>query len=538
MIVYIVLQTPYFDERALRSYLTRLVVTLEARVVNSSLENHDGPPGHEIIYSGSVDPKQDPLIIVQGPDEEDNKNDEGHVLVLWKQSVVINRPARLRLQSPSVVFSATASLKPAEQVLPEVREDEYLLSQTPSGLNLLESFSSDPDLGGIVPRLSALRVSRVVPATQVAIDLLRPLKNISRRSVKVYPAFSVRVRYARPITIPTNPSITASLDIDITPFAGHEVVLEIVKLTVNEGRVEDLNNVQGMALPMVCLPRDDVTFLYRIKPDDQETIKTNIKLVQILVTAFVKISPTCSPQISMHWQTSVDFTPPLNSSFGTPSQPIRRDHRPAQLSIDSAPSSAISGTNVIPTISSLALTHPNPDALPDLDAPIRHQRTTSFPDFGVTITFIDSSATISSKAPGEEFTWQVFIVNRSSTSRKLALLVIPRHRRSNRPANTNRPQSTSTPFSRSGRDPSVADAFTDENILHAQQRNAAAEPAELICYSTDVRVGPLAPAACHVVELRFMPLVKGVIGLDAVRVIDLGSQEHVDVRDLPTIIVG
>lgn len=513
------------------------MVSVEARVVNLALDNHDGPANHEIIYSGSVDPKQDPLIIVQGPDDDDKNNDEGHVLVLWKQSIVISRPARLRLQSPSVVFSATANLKPVEQVLPEVKEDEYLPSQTPSGLNLLESFGGDPDLGGVVPRLSALRVSRVIPATQVSTDLLRPLKNISRRSVKVYPAFSVRVRYARPNTTPTNPSIMASLDIDITPFAGPEVVLESVQLLVNEGLVEDLNSMPGMALPMSCLPRDDVTFLYRVRPDDQETIKTNIKPVHILVTASVKTSSTCTPHISMHWQTSIDFTPPVNPGYGAPSRPIVRDHRPAQLSIDSA---AIQGsTNVIPTISSLALTHPNPDALPVLESATRHQRTTSFPDFGVTMTFIDTSTPSSSKAVGKEFTWQVFVVNRSPSPRKLALIIVPRHRRASKTTtNHNRPISSHQSYqNNSNIRTSVADAVTDPNILHAQQRSATSEPAELICYSADVRVGPLAPGACHITELRFVALVKGVVGVDAVRVVDLGSQEHVDVRDLPSIVV-
>jgi hypothetical protein len=40
-----------------------------------------------------------------------------------------------------------------------------------------------------------------------------------------------------------------------------------------------------------------------------------------------------------------------------------------------------------------------------------------------------------------------------------------------------------------------------------------------------------------VVELRFLALREGVVGLDAVRVLDLGSQEHVDVRELPLVVV-
>jgi hypothetical protein len=33
--------------------------------------------------------------------------------------------------------------------------------------------------------------------------------------------------------------------------------------------------------------------------------------------------------------------------------------------------------------------------------------------------------------------------------------------------------------------------------------------------SADTRVGPLAPGACHVVELQFLALQEGVVGLEA-----------------------
>lgn len=134
---------------------------------------------------------------------------------------------------------------------------------------------------------------------------------------------------------------------------------------------------------------------------------------------------------------------------------------------------------------------------------------------------------------GQIFTWEVFIVNRSDRPRKLALIVIPKRRRPER-VNANRPPSTG--YGR--RDPNVADAVWDENILHAMQKNSAVDPAEIICYSTDIRVGPLAPSACHTVEFRFMALIADVLGLEAVRVIDLATQEHVDIRDLPNIVVS
>jgi hypothetical protein len=113
------------------------------------------------------------------------------------------------------------------------------------------------------------------------------------------------------------------------------------------------------------------------------------------------------------------------------------------------------------------------------------------------------------------------------------LVPVPRRRRND--LRVIRPPSTAGPGSR--RDPLIADAVLDETVVHAMQRNSVVDAAELVCLSADVRVGPLAPNACAVAELRFLALREGVVGLDAVRVVDLGSQEHADVRELPLVVV-
>lgn len=70
------------------------------------------------------------------------------------------------------------------------------------------------------------------------------------------------------------------------------------------------------------------------------------------------------------------------------------------------------------------------------------------------------------------------------------------------------------------------------------QHNSALEPTDIVCMSSDTRVGPLAPSSCYEVELKFMALRVGILNLEAVRVIDLATQEHVDIKDLPTIVVS
>lgn len=132
------LQTPYLDERALQSYLGRLAVNLEAQVVNSNPDTQEATSGHETIHSSAMSDGQGPHIVIQAPSTDtEHGNNDGHILLVWKKSVFLNRP-RLRLQNPSVVFSATANLKPVEQVQDDTLSEEYLPSQIPSGINLLE----------------------------------------------------------------------------------------------------------------------------------------------------------------------------------------------------------------------------------------------------------------------------------------------------------------------------------------------------------------------------------------------------------------
>lgn len=47
---------------------------------------------------------------------------------------------------------------------------------------------------------------------------------------------------------------------------------------------------------------------------------------------------------------------------------------------------------------------------------------------------------------------------------------------------------------------------------------------------------PMAPGSCYTTELKFLPLAKGPLHMEALRLVDIDSNETVDVRDLPDII--
>ncbi|KAH8884557.1 hypothetical protein GQ53DRAFT_810885 [Thozetella sp. PMI_491] len=542
--VYLILRAPYAEEHILGSCFRRLSITLEAQVVNSHAPDRDSPPAQETIYTGTVKDLEDPFVLVDETDAGTDTEESGisggrirYVYAIWKLPVFLARP-RIRLQSPYVIFLASASFRPPELGRPGLLQNGYLQSRAPPGMNLLESFSLDPALGGIKPRLSAMRVSRVAPVSQSK-EQAWPIEGLQSLKLKVYPVVHTRVRFSRPNLSPPSPALIALLEVDFTPFFDCEVTLNDISLAINNGTVEDLNVQEGMGLPLRCVAHDHVTFLYRLAPEQLDVVsKSPARDLEITidVTAFVRPDGphACMPKLSMSWTTALDFTLPVNPGFGQPiTQPMQRSHRPSQLSIGGgADAQSLVSPSVI-----------RPDALPSLEAATRPVEAT-LPEFGITMTFTGPDKAV---RIGEEFAWSVFVVNRSkpdaagshpaavpALSRKLALVVIPKRRRND--LRVMRPPSTAGAGSK--RDPLVADAVLDENVVHAMQRSSVVDNTDIVCLSADVRVGPLAPNACAVVQLRFLALQGGIVGIEAVRVVDLTSQEHVDVRDLPVVVVG
>ena len=267
------------------------------------------------------------------------------------------------------------------------------------------------------------------------------------------------------------------------------------------------------------------TFIYHITPHDIDmTPKASNRELSILIEATAQVTEgVCMPRLSMSWTTSVDFTTPVNPGFGAAAGTgIQRAHKPTQLSISSQTVSPLKSPSVT-----------RPDALPTLEAATA-QTEASVPDLGITMSFTAPSEPVH---PGDVFSWTVYIVNRTTEKiarppRKLALVAVPKRRRNE--VRALRPPSTA---SRRRGERELADAVVDENVLHAMQKSSLVDSTDVVCLSADTRVGPLAPGACHVVELQFLALQEGIVGMEAIRVVDLGSQEHVDIRDLPTMLV-
>ncbi|KAI1430141.1 TRAPP trafficking subunit Trs65-domain-containing protein [Xylaria sp. FL1777] len=534
--IVLVLRIPYAEDYNHQATLESINISLETQIVNGNAHDRDNSPASEVIYTGTLDGSQDPPIIIHRLHDHNTSNDgvdsEGYTYAAWKKSVFLGRP-RIRLQSPSAVFVATASSRSAPGPLADELQDDYMPSSMASTLNLLESFGNDPALDGIKPRLSALRVSRVAPLTQQANGLVRPIRSLSRLSLRIYPTVHSRIRFTHPNTIPATAAVIAMLEVDFTPFFDCEIILNNITLAIADATVEDLTAEAGLSLPLSCVSHDHVTFIYRIIPRETDVISHNLmRDLNIAISATALVNPHTKPQLSLAWTAAVDFTVPVNPGYGSTMQPIQRTHRPSQLSLGGESTTSLTAPSVA-----------RPDALPSLEASTT-QTETAIQELGITVTFAAPSPA-QKIFVGDEFSWHVFVVNQSrnqsAAARKLTMVVIPRRRRNEsrvtRPPSISRALDGSNRKSKPPHDREVAEAILDDNVIHAIQSSSVVDNAELICLSPDVRIGPLAPGTCHAAELRFLALEEGIVGIDAVRIIDLGNNEHVDIRQLPSVTV-
>lgn len=349
----------------------------------------------------------------------------------------------------SVYFTPSASLKPAAAINQEVVDDEYLASETSQPINILEPFANDPALGGLKPSLSALRISRSAPIETVPNPLIRPLRSGPRRLFRTAPALLWRVRFTKsPASAEPNVTI-ASLDLEITPFAGSNVLIDRMGLSIFPGHIEPL----GPQLPLISQPGDQITLLYRLHPPkaNNSSVVNQSYHLTLNASAGVLASETCTPHIHIDWTAPVE----LPSS-----------HPSSRAGLSKSTSKAI-----------------GPDSLPITDQTV--------PSIPSSVNASGVSFTISGPPEvevGEVFKWSLVVVNRSDKVRRFAILAMPKRRQMDRSHGTKESASSFKLTTEDGKD-AIAEPVLDEMVMYTLQRNAVQESTELICLSPDVRIG-------------------------------------------------
>lgn len=249
-------------------------------------------------------------------------------------------------------------------------------------------------------------------------------------------------------------SLMASLDIEVSQYTSYSVKIKKVDLSLQGGDIKALTNTNTTT---PSSPGDQLSYLYKatpdLGPDGTPALGSKGHILTLIIEADILVSDDCRPHVSIQWRTPVDFASEQQSNL------IKAAHR-------------LSSTSQAGSIKS-------PDALPAHDT-----QEANAPSNAINVTLTITGPP--SVGVGKLFNWDVFIVNRSDKIRRLAIMVIPKRKR-----DAHRPQSSAS--SVGGRMPEkkelLATAVLDENIVYARQKGAKTECTELVCLTTDIRLG-------------------------------------------------
>jgi hypothetical protein len=283
------------------------------------------------------------------------------------------------------------------------------------------------------------------------------------------------MKYHKAHTPTGTSSVIATLELEMPAFAQHTLDLHAVDLKLADGSAHAL--VDSFKLPKKCQPRDNIVCLYSLTPGgpfgETESAASHTRSLDISIDAMVLVSEACHPCIEIRWKATVDFSPVLNSVPGKPGNAVPRKNRPTSLS---TPTTSTFNKN------SLTVSH-QPTASNDLS--FEASNSSSSADFGIMLTF----TALGDVYVGEPFRWSIFIVNRSEKARRLAITVVPWRKRSIGKVQGSRPPSASSAANIVTKPGKVADAFINENLLHAIIKAHSVEATQLVCLTTDIKIG-------------------------------------------------
>ncbi|ETN36600.1 uncharacterized protein HMPREF1541_08878 [Cyphellophora europaea CBS 101466] len=534
--VVVTLSVPECDEELLNRCLSRAEIRVEAWAFDRSQERGPGSVEQvrDLIHTATIPTTNDPLVLVRQADDDS----PGNLLVLvWETQLSLTRP-RVRMVDPSIAFYSAMVVSAEDQASPE--EMELLRPFRPLEPSVLGPMRQMPGYSDASPYLAASRLEKVVPE-QIKAKQQFHIEHMSPR-YKIVPAAIARMQYSRVNEANSMPKIIASLNVEIIPFIEIQATILTLDVTIANGSIEDLT---PNLLPLDCRSKDLITFLYRLNQTSNISATSspspasqlpNFDVLNINLQFNVRVTDVCQSRINMAFTTNVDFFQALNPSYGAPSQPIQRPHRPASLPL------TVGGSQ-----SQQSLSTSLQQAQPIVDL-------STF--MGVTISF---TAPVEPVRVGQAFTWRVLVNNRSSRPAKVAIYPMPRMPRGSPHTSSGKrhaPRHSVASYHSSDKRPpregeahaDIAQAVVDENVIYAMQHShALPKQTELIALTAEVRVGALGSGQCHEGEIELLALRSGTLKLDAIRVIDLLREAEeglgaagvmIDIKNLPDVIVA
>jgi hypothetical protein len=379
---------------------------------------------------------------------------------VWKTTLYLRYPPQ-KLHRPSIHLTASAVFNNGETsaISKTTSQDEYMTSALPTSENLLQSLQHSSKSGSNQPYLPSSRIHKVAPRAAPETQEARPLRT-SSKLFAISPALAVKVH----ITPEQVSDILICLDLESARHTGHgEIQVDQIKAEGNNINVEPFSaDLTALDLPATLQTGDRSTFLYKlVQTKDAAGASTHNSArpssVTFQIRAVVQVSDICSAQIQARWHGNVNFPTP---------QPVRTvSLRPQSVASTIGPSDL----------------HSRPLSK-------RISTATTRPLSG--ITQIDSAGvTFAFAAPenvneGETFHLDVFVVNRSTRKKRLAIVAIPKSAKSAQSSHALRFPNISRQDSHH-----TADAVLDDRTIYYMQDQREARMAEVVCLNADVRVG-------------------------------------------------
>lgn len=366
-------------------------------------------------------------------------------------------------------------------------QDLYILNDgEDDNFNILQSLCNDAELGRYTPHLSAKRLLTLQP---VPSDLSTPSrsKKHARRTFPCKSAIALRIKST---LLSGADRALVTLDIEATLENNNDkwvVVDEIVANTADGGKLTALGAV---STPIKLRTREQLALVFELSPS---TFNAS-------ATAPVDLSMLLRPQSSID---GLVEGPKIRSKWATMIR-VRQDPLKAEGQRPSSQLMSPKSAHATERISHRFSTQT-----------IANSRQTSHPFEGIHLTLTAPS----SCHLGETVTLSAALTNQT-TQHKALLIQVPSVANSAKQLPKLPPQ-----------DERRSSGFSFQTQSHSQLHSNT----QLMCLSSEARVGSLAPTATRSLNLHFVALATGTISLRDLRIIDLQTNQAVDVEAKNTL---
>lgn len=408
-------------------------------------------------------------------------SDRDAVYVVWKPAIHLARP-RARLQRPAIYFTANLTPTPAISTGPRNRRKSYLQSYEPIAANVLEPLNFDLTGNRRKVFLSEARMAKVAPSPPQPDDSVKSLRGATKRAFPAIPALYSRIRCS---SLPQG--VFACLQIEVSKLLEGTVLLDDVHINVPETTVERL---AIESTPQRAYPGDDFAVPFKVHRQRKAAEILTVQTASICIKARMSLEESCEIQLDIHWQAQIDMSHIVTSPTYLWSRP---------LSANSANQKRIVSQQSVRPI--------------PLSDPRRLLGETH-----LTFTFSAPPTT----TQGSEFALRAQCLNMTDRTRIFALVAArgmgsPRRKTARTGAHLGYGAGFATATS------------TSPQCMHNRL-------ADVLNITPSVQIGPLSPGACYESSVVFKAMTSGLLDLGALKLVDLDSQQTIDVTELPDVV--